>query len=380
MTAPEARSEIAQCERVFRRNGLPLLISGHSAGRDVFGRAAPFLLVVLIGQLSGAVKLDWSAWGNTAAVLGAILVIVGGYMLLNRIRGRPWATLPQKVDAAELAFFVLAPALIPVLFGGQMLAALVTAAGNTLLLVIVWFTVRYGLGSTLWWGMARIINELALSVARLLRMLPLLLVFSLVLFFNEPVWQVFDTIPAFGSIILGGIFTALILTSLSLRLPGEVGAVLSHATERVEGANDLPVLTRAQRLNVNTMMLASQVLQVLVVSLGVGLFFVIIGVLAVSPTVQETWAISGGSWVHTLQINENTSLVISHTLIRVSVAIATFTGLYYAIAMLTDAVYRTEFIEAITEQMTTVAATRVKYQALVTPNTHVLDASSPMNG
>lgn len=380
MTVPEARSEIMQCERVFRRNGLPLLIAGHCAGRDIFGRAAPFLLVVLIGQLSGAVKLDWSAWVNTAAILGAILVIVGGYMLLNRIRGRAWVTLPQKVDAAELAFFVLAPALLPLLFGGQVLVALLTATGNALLLIIVWFTVRYGLVSTLWWGLARIVNELALSVARLLSMLPLLLVFSLVLFFNEPVWQVFDTIPAFGSVILGGIFVALILTSLSLRLPGEVGAVLNHATERVNGAHDLPALTRAQRLNVNTMMLASQVLQVLVVSLGVGLFFVIVGVLAVSPSVQETWAISGGSWVHNLQIDDTTSLVFSHTLIRVSVAIATFTGLYYAIAMLTDAVYRTEFIEAITEQMTTVTTTRVHYQALVTPSTHVLDASSPMNG
>ncbi len=371
MTAPETLQEIAHCARVFRRNGLPLLIAGHSAGRDVFGRAAPFLLIVLIGQLSGAIKLDWSPSANTAAIFGAITVVVSGYMLLNR--GRAWATLPQRVDAAELGFFVLAPAVLPLMFGGQVQAAILTAAGNALLLTIVWFTVRYGLGSTLWWGVARILNELALSVARLLRMLPLLLVFSLVLFFNEQVWQVFDAIPALSSIILGGIFAALILTSLSLRLPGEVDEVLNHAVERVDGAADLTTLTRTQRLNVNTMMLASQILQVLVVSLGVGVFFVIIGVLTISEPLQTSWAVQGGSWHETLHIG-GTTWYISHTLIRVSVAIATFTGLYYAIAMLTDAVYRTEFVEAITEQMTNVTAARVRYRALLTPTEHVLDA------
>lgn len=379
MTAPAQTPDIAHCERIFRRNGLPLLIEGHSAGRDVFGRAAPFLLLVLIGQISGAAKLDWPAWLNTVAILGAVIVIVTGYMLLNRLRGRAWLTLPQRVDAPELAFFVLAPALLPLLFGGQVFAAVVTALANSLLLLIVWFTVRYGLGSTLWWGMARIVNELALSVARLLRMLPLLLVFSLVLFFNEPVWQVFDSIPTISSVILGGIFILLIVTSLSLRLPGEVDGLLEHARERVPGAGKLPELSRAQRLNVNTMMLASQILQVLVVSLGVGLFFVIIGFLTVSPALQETWGVSGGSWSYDLVIDGST-LRVSHSLIRVSVAIATFTGLYYAIAMLTDAIYRTEFIEAITEQMTTVTATRVQYRALLTPPTHVLDASIAMNG
>lgn len=379
MTTQVSKPDVVQCERVFRRNGLPLLIEGHSAGRDVFGRAAPFLLVVLVGQLSGAAKLDWSAWVNTAAILGAILVITGGYMLLNRLRGRPWTTLPQQVDTPELAFFVLAPALLPLVFGGQFLAAAITAGANAILLVAVWFTVRYGLGSTLWWGLARIIDELALSVARLLRMLPLLLVFSLVLFFNEAVWQVFDTIPTVSSLLLGAIFVMLIVTSLSLRLPGEVDGVLEHAAQRVSGADALAPLTRPQRLNVNTMMLGSQILQVLVVSLGVGIFFVIVGVLTVSPELQETWAISGGSWSYDLVIDGST-LRISHTLIRVSVALATFTGLFYGISMLTDAIYRTEFIEAITQQMTTVTETRVRYQVLVAPRAHVLDASAPMNG
>ena len=369
----------SDCERVFRRNGLPLLIEGHSAGRDVFGRAAPFLLFVLIAQLASAADLSWPWYGNAAAIVGALVVVVGGYMVLNRLRGRPATTLPQRVDATELVFFVLAPALLPMLFGGQELAAAVIATANLVLLGLVWVTVTYGLGSTLWWGLARIVDELAASLARLLRLLPLLLVFSLVLFFNEPVWQVFDTIAPVGSFVLASIFVLLILVSLYLRLPSEVDAVLAASTERVPGAHDLPALTRSQRFNVNTMMLASQLLQVIVVSAGVGIFFMIAGVFALSPELHQTWDIGGGTWSVELNL-AGTPLLITHTLVRVSVAIATFTGLYYAIAMLTDAIYRTEFIEAMTAQMAQVSATRLQYrQFFAAPEDAPCD-SRPLNG
>ena len=39
--------QLAACERTFRRHGLSLLVHGHSSRCDVFGRAAPFLLVMI---------------------------------------------------------------------------------------------------------------------------------------------------------------------------------------------------------------------------------------------------------------------------------------------------------------------------------------------
>ncbi|MGO1317149.1 MAG: hypothetical protein ACTMIR_08960 [Cellulomonadaceae bacterium] len=349
------------CERLFRRNGLPLLIEGHSAGRDVFGRAAPFLLLVLVGQLSGAMNLSWPAWANLLAVVGAVAVVGAGYALLNRARGRPWLTLPQKVDAPELAFFVLVPAVLPLLFGGQALQAAVTAGANAALLALVWLTVRYGLGATLWWGSARIVDELGASFVRLLRLLPLLLVFSLVLFFNAQVWQVFAAMPRFSTLALGIVFAGLILLSLSLRLPGEVRRILADAERRV--ARPLPTLTRAQRVNVGAMVLTSQVLQILVVSLGIGLFFVVTGVLTLTPEVQQAWVGDPGTSWWTVTV-DGTALALTQATVRVSVAIATFTGLYYAISMLTDPVYRTEFADGLTEQLARVVDVRGHYLAL----------------
>lgn len=356
----ELPTTVRDCERTFRRNGLPMLVEGRSVGRDVFGRATPFLLLVLVLQLTGAVNGDWSVWANVAAVGGALVVVPAGYALLNVVRGRPWATLPQRVDAPELAFFVLAPALLPVLSGGQWGYGAATVASNLLLLGLTWFTVQYGLVSTLWWGVARAVDELGASLLRLVRLLPLLLVFSLVLFYNAEVWQVFDRVPTLANIILGSLFAALILLFVGLRLPSETSSALQTAAAGVPA--EVRPLTRGQRANVMIMIGASQLLQVLVVCAGVFVFFVGIGTLTVTPAVQQVWDVGGG-WTLPLVL-DGTELALNQSLLRVSAAIATFTGLYYAISIQTDAIYRTELVDGIVRQLRTVLATRVRYDAL----------------
>jgi hypothetical protein len=51
-------------------------------------------------------------------------------------------------------------------------------------------------------------------------------------------------------------------------------------------------------------------------------------------------------------------------LLRVSAAIAALSGLYYAIAVLTDATYRGEFLEELTAEMRATFVDRVEYLAL----------------
>ena len=63
---------LADYEHGFRRAGLPLLIEGFSASTDVFNRAAPLLALVFLGEMLGAIQLDWSLLGNIAAALGGL--------------------------------------------------------------------------------------------------------------------------------------------------------------------------------------------------------------------------------------------------------------------------------------------------------------------
>lgn len=356
--ASGAQQEVTACERTFRRYGLPLLIEDHTARRDVFGRAAPLLLVLLLVGLVGAVNLDWAAWQNVLAVLGGAIAIAAAYALVNLLRGRRWSTLPQDVGTPELAFFVLAPAVPPLLAGWQWGAALSAVIGSLVLLLVVWAVVRYGVHATLWWGVRGGIGEFGSSLLRLIRFLPLLLIFSIALFYTTEVWQVFDHTPGLSDFVLGGFFALLILAILRIRLTTETQQILAEADDGAPAS--APALTSPQLANIKVMIAMSQLTQVLTVSLAVGLFFFALGVLTITPGVMQAWGITGGSWTADLDLGGET-LVVSQTLLRVSVALATFTGLYYAISVLTDALYRDDFIEDMSTKFRDVNAHRVRY-------------------
>ena len=119
--------ELAAYERRLRRAGLPLLIEDYSAYEDIFTRAAPLLALVFGFQLLGAVQLDWPLWANALALAGGLSILLGGVAIVNRRRGRRAMSVPDRVGPAELAAFVLIPALLPAVFGGQVASAPITA-------------------------------------------------------------------------------------------------------------------------------------------------------------------------------------------------------------------------------------------------------------
>ena len=342
--------EVAAYERRLRRAGLPLLIEDYSAYEDIFTRVVPLLATVFCFQLLGAVQLDWPLWANGLALAGGIAILFGGLAIVNRRRGRPALSVPDRVGPVELAGFVFVPALLPLVFGGQLTSALVTAAGNALLLALIYAVVGIGLLSILRWAGGRIVAQLAASLVLLTRAVPVLLIFMIVLFINTEMWQVFtDTSdPALaGTIVL---FCALGSAFIAARLPSEV-----RTLERDVGVE--PVLRSRQRFNVGLVLFVSQGLQVLVVSLLVGLFFVAFGALAITPHVVEEWigtppqAIAGQSW-------------LSVELLKVSGALAAFSGLYYAIAVLTEASYRAEFLDDIEVSLRATFEDRARYLQL----------------
>src|SRR5699024_10153023 len=144
----------------------------------------------------------------------------------------------------------------------------------------------------------------------------------------------------------------------------ETHELLTRAEAEHPPATHLPPLTRAQELNVTAMVGANQLLQVIVVSAGVGVFFFALGVLTITPGVLQEWGIDGGTWEVDLAVWDE-SRQIRQTLLRVLVALATFTGLYYAISVLTDAVYRSDFVDEMVAKMADVTAHRVIYHQLL---------------
>jgi hypothetical protein len=351
------RDELAEYERTFRRSGLPLFIEDHSASKDVFNRAAPFLALVFLAEMIGATDLDWPVGLNIAAAIAGLGILVTAFGAVNRWQGRPFWSFPEQIGTIELAAFVLAPALLPLIFGGQWRQVIGITLGNLILLWLVYLVVGYGLLATIGWALARIVDELAASLTRLMRALPMLLIFSLVLFINAEMWQVFAVIPNAFFVLVVVLFVGLGAAFLALRLPGEVRTLEASAVG--EG----PPLARRQKVNVGLTLIVSQMLQVLVVSAGVGLFFVVLGALAIRPDVVDTWGIPAESALLSVELFES-DLVVTETLLKVATGIAAITGLYYAISILTDATYRKEFLDGVIDEMRGTFAARVEYLRL----------------
>ena len=347
---------LAAYERRFRRAGLPLFIEDYSPYEDVFTRAVPLLALVFATQVMGAADLDWSVWANLAAIAGGLAILLGGVALLNLRRGRRAWAVPERIGLPELAAFVLVPALLPLVFGGQVVSALATAAGNLALLAVVYLVVGLGFLSIVRWAVRRLLGQLTASVELLSRAVPLLLVFALVLFINTEMWQVFSGVPDVFLALVAALFVAVGSTFLIVRLPREVAAL-----ER-EVAPDAP-LRRRERFNVGLVMFVSQGLQVLVVSIAVGAFFVVFGALAVGPGVLEAWIGGTGDEVLAVRLlGEEARVTVE--LLEVSGGLAAFSGVYYAIAVLTDSVYRTEFLSDLETTMRDTFRARAEYLAL----------------
>lgn len=350
--------DLAGFERSFRRAGLPLLIEDYSAREDIFTRAVPLLGLVFIVEVLGAIKLDWPLAANLAAIAGGLAIVLGAFAALNRSRGRPALARPDEVGAAELATFVFVPALLPLIFGFQPLSAAVTAAGNAILLVVVYLVVGFGVLSIVSWAAARLLGQLAASLLLLARALPLLLIFALVLFLTTEMWQVSASVSRQALVAIGLLFVGFGAVFLVARLPREVGEL-----EREAGGGGPPLSDR-QRLNVGLVLFISQALQVLVVSLAIALFFVLFGLLAIQPEVRDAWIGSNGANVLVSFHALGERVELSEELLRVSGAIAAFSGLYYAIAVLTDSTYREEFLEELTGQMRVTFRNRADYLKL----------------
>jgi hypothetical protein len=345
--------ELGGYEHRFRRAGLPLFIEDYSAASDVFTRAAPLLTLVFIGEMLGAIDLDWSVWANLAAALGGLGILVGAFVVSNRLRRRPLTARPDRVGAAELALFVVVPGLLPLIFGGQVESGLVTMAGNALLLWLIWMVVGYALFAILRGALSRLGEELAGSVVTLARAVPLLMLFAAVLFINTEMWQVFSSVPGHFLAALGVIVVGVGLLFLAAQLPAEVRRM------EADFAAGHP-LSRRQRVNVGLIMLVSHALQVMVVTVAIGAAFIVFGALAIGPTVYDAWIGSPGKELVTLHLFGEDAR-ITEELLRVAGSVAGLSGLYYAIAVLTDATYRDQFLDRLAEDMRAVFADRAEY-------------------
>ncbi|MGH2539348.1 MAG: hypothetical protein ACRDGK_02385 [Actinomycetota bacterium] len=349
-------ARIDELERRFRRDGLPNLILDFSAAEDVFTRAIPFLTIVFVLEVVNAMDVK-AGWANLLLVLGGAAILFGAFGVLNAVRGRRFLSVPSRVGVPELAAFVMLPGLLPIVFSRQFQFGFTTMLVNALLLIVVYLVIGFGVVSLVRWTGRRFFAQLGASLSVLVRAVPLLLFFSLVMFFTTEIWQVFTT-PGPGAFWTAmGLFVLLAMVFLAVRLPSIVREVQGEST-----VGDVP-LRRKERLNLAAVALISEGLQVLFVSAAIWLFYVVLGSLLVNDEVRQSWLLVPDdvdfaiSWFgDRLQINE--------ALLRVATGVAAFAGLYYAVTILVDAAYRDQFVDTLTRELRDTFRRRSEYLEL----------------
>jgi hypothetical protein len=347
--------DLAAYERRFRRAGLPMLVEDRSAREDVWTRASPVLALVLIAEVLLAGNLDWPLWANALVLVGAVAALGAAVAAVNRLRRRPALALPEDVGGLELGAFVAIGGVLQ-LIGGQTTSAWVVCAANLALLLMLYVWIAYGLASILRFTGRRIGEQLAAALDLLARAIPLLLLFSVVLFINTEMWQVFASMSTATVVATGLLLVVVGSIFLGVRLPREVEQI-----EREVAAG--PPLERRQRINVGLVLFVSQALQIVLVAVAVAAFFVAFGALVISADVIDAWTGSEGRQILAVHV-AGVDVRLTVELVRVSAGIAALSGLYYSVAVLTDSTYREEFLEELTGGLRDVFADRARYLEL----------------
>jgi hypothetical protein len=218
----------------------------------------------------------------------------------------------------------------------------------------VW--IAYGVASILRFTGRRIGEQLAAAVDLLARAIPLLLLFSVVLFVNTEMWQVFAAMDVATLVAAAALLVVVGSTFLGVRLPREVDRIEREVTAG-------PTLELRQRINVGLVLFVAQALQIVLVAAAVGGFFVAFGALAISADIIESWTGDAGSQILFLEL-AGVDVRVTAELLRVSAGIAALSGLYYSVAVLTDSTYREEFLDDLTGGLRDVFADRARYLEL----------------
>ncbi len=372
-------------ERWFIAQGLPHAIHNYSASTDVWTRAAPSLSLIFLLEATASFGDRFTGWAQAGVFIAAVALLLGAVVVVNTLRGRARLALPDDVGILEIALFVLGPPVLRLIFGGDGRGFLLLAGLNIVILGVVYFTVSFGMIPMFKTAASHMVREIGGVDRLMLRSLPLLLLFATFLFLNAEIWQVaHDFTPVFYAVSVGFV-SVLALAFLAFRIPSETASLAGFTSwsEVCEAADscDAPIdtdgrtwlveppsplpLERADRLNIGMLLFMRQAVQVLLVALVIGAFYVAFGLFTVRRETILVWTAATEESFSAEAILETTlagaEVTLTWELLAVSGFIAAFSALQFAVSLITDATYRDEFFTEAAGEIRSVLAVRALY-------------------
>lgn len=372
---------LEEIERWFVGRGVPHFIERKTDGSilDAWTRALPLLVIAYLLLGFNALDLyDWTLGENLAAAALVVVLLGAAWAISNRLRGVATFARPTDIDAPELALFVLGPPL-PVLLFGQVEDAIENVVTALVLLTLIYIWSAYGIGPLIQWASRRGGQQLSSLGSLVARALPLLLLFNTFLFINAEVWELAGTLYGASYVVVIFTFFSLGATFALSRVPGVIRSVntfetwddlRSHLVDTPAENLEIPdglehpadPLRMRQRLNIGLVVLFGQALQITLVTVALTAFFVGFGFFAVTEETSVAWTRVDGINVLFDAGFGGRTLILSESLLRVSIFLGAFSGMYFTVVLTTDDTYRTEFSDDVGPEIREALAVRSAYR------------------
>jgi len=368
-------------ERWFVRRGIPHFISGYSATEDVLTRALPVLVLAFLFSSVSAIDLNWPWWGISLAIAGGLALLLIAWAGSNALRGRSRWDLPNSVGGVELAIFVFVPMFLPLIFGGDLSGAGITFLTQLTIVIVVYAATSYGVVAVAKWATLQVAHSLGQTFRLFTRGLPLLLLGFMFLFINAEAWQAAGGLDQPALVTIVALFAVLAVIFLLSQIRREIPPLavfdswddVRHSAGReLPGGGPLvasppqpPPLSRREWGNLTLVVVITQSLRILLVSVLVGLFFLVLGLLIITPETVVLWTTEAPTAVGRSFRWFGVDLQLSRELIQVASFLAGFAGVYFAVYMTADATLRSEFFEDTAAEVRESLAVRALYREAV---------------
>lgn len=346
--------------RELGRRGFPLFLRPRERAETLLSNTAPaYLTLVLVTAVLGYAVHVFDALSDDELEhleehVSACLVVATGLVFLV-----PFVCLALLFVLRRLSRRVrsIVSLVVIVLYLGLGFVPGVTATTDTadrfLLTLVLAFAGYVGAARMFGWAVRRSVHELGSLGPMIARVLPLL-VLTMLFFFNAEIWQVAFHLSmdrTWGLVAVIEMACALLAWVITRDL------VQNVIDEFVEAHPDAPRLRFGERFNVvlNTMLIT--LVQVVLLSCLVFVFFLALGALSVPDSTAQAWVGQkptplSGAWA-VLHVNQN--------LVQVCLVMASISGLSFLSTATTDATYRATFVEPALQEVGDALDVRAHY-------------------
>lgn len=359
-------------EAHLRSLGLPLMIAPASRLREVLRRSAgvcaglavAFTGLAVLDRANDQAVMAIEGIGvapedlddiAAVTVLGRLLLLAAALIVLSPLIGwlvslvarRCRVTVGSLLGATAVVGLVVVPPAAFDPWDGPTVRTTAIVAAAVLLGTYV------GVGSLVRWSFRRVRRELGTMGPMVARVLPVLMLAVLFLFFSAEIWQVMVEITwprALAVVATMGALTVLLVVVTTRD-------DLQRELDTTSGENDDEALRFAERGNLLLVPVLATLIQAVLFAGLVFCFFLFLGWVAIPEATEIRWTRQPTADPRGLLAG----VPVSVTLIRVALMLAAFSALNLAAAAASDAAHRARFVRPILDEVVHGLAAREAY-------------------